>query len=122
MKAHSVALPKTYHHLASGGTRCRAVRPIIPGSPVRSSTQFQTCLTICFTLFFYHGNGRSLNLHVAIFHAHRITAQGQWWWSRGDGAVLVIHAAVAGTHEQIGFGEPAHWTPQMRAIDGKSDK
>src|SRR4026207_85969 len=48
MKAHSVALPKTYHHFASCGAICSAGerRPLIPS---RSSSHFQIVLNILIT-------------------------------------------------------------------------
>src|SRR5215831_11619373 len=48
MKAHSVALPKTYHHFASCGAICSAgeMRTLIPS---RSSSHFQIVLNILIT-------------------------------------------------------------------------
>src|SRR4026207_1537994 len=48
MKAHSVALPKTYHHFASCGAICSAgeIRTLIPS---RSSSHFQIVLNILIT-------------------------------------------------------------------------
>ena len=71
---------------------------------------------------FGDGNGRRLNLHVAIFHAHGIARQGQRRRPGGDRAVLIINSAVARTHEQVGFSQPANRTTEMCAIDGKSDE
>src|SRR5208282_1939079 len=39
--------------------------------------------------------------------------------ARGAEAVLVVHAAMAGTHEQAGLREPANRTSQMGAVHGK---
>ena len=41
---------------------------------------------------------------------------------RGALAVSIINAAVAGAHEQIRLRKPAHWTAEMRAIDGEDLK
>src|SRR5262245_48519980 len=39
------------------------------------------------------------------------------WWPGRAGAVLVVHAAVAGAHEQSGLREPADGAAEMRAVD-----
>src|SRR5258708_3995057 len=60
-----------------------------------------------------------MNDYLAVLHLVLIFEEAARRRSRGSRAVFVKHAAVARTHEQPRFLEPAHRASEMRAVDGE---
>src|SRR6476469_1024549 len=113
--ARKVALPNTYHHPVRGGTGCSSARRAAVRRPLRSSSQASRRLS---TEVSGDRNGAGLDLDLAggRVHPHRILRQRARRRPRGDGTVTVVHAAVAGTEEQLCVGHPAYRAAEVSAV------
>ena len=68
------------------------------------------------------GNLSRFNHQLAVLDFVGILKQAARRRSGGARAVLVIHAAVTGAHEQSRLREPAHRASQVSAVDGEDLK
>src|SRR3954462_7795358 len=114
MNANRVALPNTYIHPVRGGTGCFMMGPSTSEASVRASNHAQACRRNRISLRNWRRGRQDLNLTVP--HAHGVLRQWPWRRPGRYSAVLVIHAAVAGTHEQLGVVQPSNGASQMGAV------
>src|ERR1700690_2107213 len=60
-----------------------------------------------------------LGVALFLFDLPDAVIQAARRWAAGALAIFVIHAAMAGAHEQAGLWKPFDWAAQVRAIDGE---
>src|SRR5579862_5244531 len=128
MNASIVALPKTYHHFASRGTRCFIGGPSKSEMPRRLSSQFQVdkMRRFIFSKKLLQSrrdrDRRRFDLHLVVVHPD-LEARERFRRRTGrHTAVLVISATVTRAKKQLGVRHPAHRTAEVRAVCGKSDE
>src|SRR5512146_1619775 len=112
--ARNVALPNTYHHPVRGGTGCSSTPRVQVRRPVRSSSVARSRLI---TSASPERDLAREDLDLSRLHPYVIPRERPGRGPAGDGAVGVVHAAVAGTEEQLRAGEPLHRTAQMGAVN-----
>src|SRR2546425_217252 len=116
-----VALPKTYHQLAVlRGTGCSSTGATTPPRPIRSSSH-RAVVRSGFTAAASRRPRQRRQLttadpELAVTDSVFVLEEAAWRRSRRARAVLVIGAAVTGTHEQPRLGKPAHRAPEVRAV------
>src|SRR5271156_3387221 len=102
-KAHRVALPNTYHQRAPLGTGWFMMGPSMAVMPRRSSTVshsfFRNPSAIRLARLL-HGDGLGAYLHVVSIDPDEVLGERVRRRAGGDGAVLVVDAAVARAHEE----------------------
>src|SRR5262249_44347389 len=113
----SVPLPKTYHQLAVWrGTRCPATSAIVGPAPSRASSHSPTSRSISDALR-QRGELPAQHQQLPVLDLVLVLIERTRRRSGGVVAVRVEHAAVTRAHEQTGALEPAHRTPEVRAVD-----
>src|SRR5499433_3230771 len=122
-KSVRVALPNTYHHDALlRGTWCSSTGRTMAPSPARSSSHWLTDRINGTRASHLAGEGGKLaatDPELALADLVLVLEEPARRRSRGARAVLVVDAAVTGTHEELGLREPPHGATQMCAIDGE---
>src|SRR5215472_11274219 len=123
MKSVRVALPNTYHHDALlRGTWCSITGRTAAPSPARSSSHWPTDRITDTRASHLAGEGGKLataDPELPLADLVLVLEEAARRRSRGARAVLVVDAAVAGTHEELGLREPAHGTAEVCAVDGE---
>ncbi len=120
-KAARVALPNTYHHFASAGTWCFMIGPRALRTPRRSSSQRPSMRRRARMALDRSAAGRPA---LALRRLARApdSARGHGRRARRDRPVLVVDAAVAGAHEEVGARHPPDGAPEVRAVHGERDE
>src|SRR3712207_571343 len=112
MKATRAALPNTYHQFVSRGTGWVMIGQTALENPRRSSSMARKR----FIGPLADAERAAQHLELARLDARLVLEEAARRWSAGDGPVLVVHAAVAGTEEQVSIRPPIDRTPQVRAV------
>src|SRR5262249_27164414 len=60
-----------------------------------------------------------LDQQAAVLDAVFVLKEAARWRAGSPRSVLVVHAAVAGAHEEARLRKPPHGTPKVRAVDRK---
>src|SRR5271166_980147 len=120
----SAALPKTYHQLADlRGTGWAIVSRMKPPSCNLRSNQSAILSNLDIRSSSHPGRQLSgFDQQLPAFHLVGILEQAARRRAGGARAILVVHAAMARTHEQSGLREPAHRASQVGAVDSENLK